>query len=57
MVWEELAEFFPPKSKEPNTPMSREAWTNLFANGVKETEEGVVVHQETFITVIRKKPL
>ncbi|RYC63732.1 hypothetical protein CHU98_g2472 [Xylaria longipes] len=57
MVWEELAVFFPPKSKDPNAPLSREAWTDLFAKGVKETEEGVVIHQGTVVTAIGKKPL
>ncbi|KAI0399833.1 S-adenosyl-L-methionine-dependent methyltransferase [Xylaria palmicola] len=55
MVWEELAVFFPPKSNEPNAPMSREAWIDLFAKGVKETEDDVVVHQGTVITAIGKK--
>ncbi|TGJ75779.1 hypothetical protein E0Z10_g10958 [Xylaria hypoxylon] len=57
MVWEELAPLFPPKTQAPNAPMSREAWTDLFAKGVKETEEGVVVHQVTVVTATGKKPL
>ncbi|KAI1128487.1 hypothetical protein F5Y10DRAFT_277404 [Nemania abortiva] len=55
MVWEELAVPFPQKSKVLNAPMSREAWDDLFANAVKVTEEGVVVHQGTVVTVIGKK--
>ncbi|KAI1383171.1 uncharacterized protein F4822DRAFT_419541 [Hypoxylon trugodes] len=57
MVWEELAVFFPPKSKEPNAPLSREAWFDLFANGVKETEQGVVIHQGKVITAVGQKAL
>ncbi|KAK6829457.1 hypothetical protein PG987_010041 [Apiospora arundinis] len=41
-----LVETFPPKATNPDAPMSRESWVDLFANGVKETEQGVVVHQE-----------
>ncbi|KAI0448304.1 hypothetical protein F5B21DRAFT_498020 [Xylaria acuta] len=57
MVWEELAVFFPPKLQEPNAPLSREAWTDLFAQSVKETEAGVVVHQGRIVTAVGKKPL
>ncbi|KAI0441369.1 hypothetical protein F4803DRAFT_576508 [Xylaria telfairii] len=57
MVWEELAVFFPPKSTDPNAPMTREAWTDLFAKAVKETEAGVVAHQRKVVTAIGKKPL
>ncbi|KAI0899623.1 hypothetical protein F4806DRAFT_453301 [Annulohypoxylon nitens] len=57
MVWEELAAFFPPKAQVPNAPLSREAWVDLFSRGVKETEQGVVVHQGTVITAIGQKPL
>ncbi|KAK8105655.1 uncharacterized protein PG998_003871 [Apiospora kogelbergensis] len=57
MVWEEIASFFPPKATQPNAPMSREAWVELFANSVKETEQGVVVHQGRILTVVGQKPL
>ncbi|KAI1204889.1 uncharacterized protein F4807DRAFT_315677 [Annulohypoxylon truncatum] len=57
MVWEELAAFFPPKAKEPDAPLTREAWVDLFARGVKETEQGVVVHQGKVITAVGQKPL
>ncbi|KAL4779053.1 hypothetical protein BJX76DRAFT_341840 [Aspergillus varians] len=55
-VWEELAVFFPPKEKAPNVPLSREAWIDLFASAVKETEQGVVVHQGRIITAVGQKP-
>ncbi|KAL4736247.1 hypothetical protein BDV11DRAFT_211347 [Aspergillus similis] len=57
MVWEELAEFFPPKAQAPDVPFSREAWIDLFTNAVKETEQGVVVHQGRVITAVGQKPL
>ncbi|KAI2619276.1 hypothetical protein GGR54DRAFT_647942 [Hypoxylon sp. NC1633] len=57
MVWDELAVFFPPKSKEPNAPLSREAWFDLFSRAVKETEQGVVVHQGRFVTAVGQKAL
>ncbi|KAI1177701.1 S-adenosyl-L-methionine-dependent methyltransferase [Nemania sp. FL0916] len=57
MVWEELATYFPPKATDPNARLSREAWTELFARAVKETEQGVVVHQRRFISAIGMKPL
>ncbi|KAJ6130526.1 hypothetical protein N7512_003306 [Penicillium capsulatum] len=56
MVWEEVATFFPPKSQAPNAPLSREAWVDLFEKGVKETEQGVVVHQGRVITAVGQKP-
>ncbi|KAI3390869.1 hypothetical protein diail_8467 [Diaporthe ilicicola] len=57
MVWDELAVYFPPKSKEPNAQLSRETWLDLFAAAVKETEQGVVVHQGAVITAVGQKPL
>lgn len=56
MVWDELAVFFPP-TKEPNAPMTRDTWLDLFAAAVKETEQGVVVHQGAVITAVGQKPL
>ncbi|KAL2801546.1 hypothetical protein BJX63DRAFT_417159 [Aspergillus granulosus] len=56
MVWEELAAFFPPKEQAPNAPLTREAWTGLFASAVKETEQGVVVHQGKILTAVGQKP-
>ncbi|KAI0160529.1 S-adenosyl-L-methionine-dependent methyltransferase [Xylariaceae sp. FL1272] len=55
MVWEDLAQLFPPKAQKPDAPMSLEAWSDLFAKGVKETEQGVIVHQGTVVTAIGKK--
>ncbi|KAJ0120682.1 hypothetical protein J7T55_015414 [Diaporthe amygdali] len=57
MVWDELAVFFPPKAKEPDAPLTRETWLDLFAAAVKETEQGVVVHQGAVITAVGQKPL
>ncbi|KAI0886713.1 uncharacterized protein GGS22DRAFT_116820 [Annulohypoxylon maeteangense] len=57
MVWEELYVFFPPKAKEPQAPMTREAWINLFAKAVEETEKGVVVHQGEIVSVVGRKPI
>ncbi|KAL4950110.1 hypothetical protein BDW69DRAFT_172827 [Aspergillus filifer] len=56
MVWEELADLFPQKAQAPNAPFSREAWIDLFANAVKETEQGVVVHQGRVVTAVGQKP-
>ena len=39
MVWEELGAFFPPRATAPpGAPMTREAWDELFARAVRETE-------------------
>ncbi|KAK8074424.1 hypothetical protein PG997_009087 [Apiospora hydei] len=57
MVWEEVAALFPPKATSPDAPMTRETWIDLFAKGVKETEQGVVVHQGRIMTAIGQKPL
>ncbi|KAI2463722.1 hypothetical protein F4781DRAFT_415748 [Annulohypoxylon bovei var. microspora] len=55
MVWEELYVFFPPKKNEPQAPMTREAWIDLFAKAVQETEKGVVVHQGEIVSVVGRK--
>ncbi|KAJ2979744.1 hypothetical protein NQ176_g3065 [Zarea fungicola] len=55
LVWEELAVYLPPKAEVPDAPLSRDTWIDLFANAVKETERGVVVHQNAIVTCIGKK--
>ncbi|RAH66288.1 class I SAM-dependent methyltransferase [Aspergillus aculeatinus CBS 121060] len=57
IVWEELAALFPPKAEAPNAPVSREAWVALFTAAVRETEQGVVVHQGRVVTAVGRKPL
>lgn len=57
MVWDELAVFFPSRSLEPNAQLTREAWLDLYAAAIKETEKGVVVHQGAVITAVGQKPL
>lgn len=57
MIWDELAVLFPPCSQEPNAQVTREAWLDLYAAAIKETEQGVAVHQGTFITATGQKPL
>ncbi|KAK7915071.1 hypothetical protein PG985_012774 [Apiospora marii] len=57
MVWEEIASLFPPKAAKPDAPMTREAWVELFAKAVKETELGVAVHQGRVVTAIGQKSL
>ncbi|RAL07031.1 class I SAM-dependent methyltransferase [Aspergillus homomorphus CBS 101889] len=57
MVWEELAALFPPKADSPDAPLSREAWVAMFTAAVKETEQGVVVHQRQIVTAVGQKPL
>lgn len=57
MVWEELAAHFPPKATAPQSPMTREGWTELFSKVVAETEQGVVAHQGKVMAVVGRKPL
>lgn len=57
MVWEDCAVFFPLKSQAPDAPLTREGWIDMFANSVKETEQGVVVHKGRIVTVVGQKPL
>lgn len=57
MVWDELDIFFPTRAQNPNAQLSREAWHELFAAAVHETEQGVVIHQGSFITAVGQKPL
>lgn len=56
MVWEECAAFFPPKSQALNAPLTREVWTDMFSNSVKETEQGVAVHQGRIVTMVGQRP-
>lgn len=55
MVWEEIAAFFPSKTEAPDAPLTREAWITLFANAVRESEQGVVVHQGRVFTAVGRK--
>ncbi|RYP22057.1 hypothetical protein DL767_009131 [Monosporascus sp. MG133] len=58
MVWEELHVHFPPKATAPpQAPMTRESWNGMFAKAVKETEDGVVVHQGKIVTAVGRKPM
>ncbi|KAL3446677.1 hypothetical protein BJX65DRAFT_279074 [Aspergillus insuetus] len=56
MVWEELADLFPTKAQAPGAPLTREAWVDMFATAVGETEQGVVVHQARIMTAVGQKP-
>ncbi|KAL5332698.1 hypothetical protein BJX70DRAFT_383334 [Aspergillus crustosus] len=56
MVWEECAAFFSPKAEVPSAPITREDWVELFASAVKETEQGIVVHQGRVLTAVGRKP-
>jgi SAM-dependent methyltransferase len=56
MVWEELADLFPTKAQAPGAPLTREAWVDMFAMAVGETEQGVVVHQARIMTAVGQKP-
>ncbi|RYO92656.1 hypothetical protein DL766_008783 [Monosporascus sp. MC13-8B] len=57
MVWEEMAEFFPPKATvtQGQVPMTRESWVELFEKAVHETERGIVIHQGKIMTVVGRK--
>ncbi|GKZ16515.1 hypothetical protein AbraIFM66951_000252 [Aspergillus brasiliensis] len=55
MVWEDVAALFPLKADAPEAPLSREAWVAMFVAAVKETEEGVVVHQRRVLTAVGRK--
>jgi hypothetical protein len=57
MVWDELAFMFPSRPQEPDAQVTREAWLDLYAAAIRETEEGVVIHQGAVITAVGKKPL
>ncbi|ETS73592.1 hypothetical protein PFICI_14538 [Pestalotiopsis fici W106-1] len=57
MMWAELAIYFPPQAKEPQAPLTRETWTDLFEKAVRETEQGVVVHQGKLVVAVGRKPL
>ncbi|KAJ5219933.1 hypothetical protein N7468_009137 [Penicillium chermesinum] len=56
IVWEELASYFPTKSEAPDAPLSRESWLDMFAAAVRETEQGVAVHQGRVFVAVGQKP-
>lgn len=55
MVWEELSVFFPSKAAQPQAPMTKESWVELFARAVAETEQGVAVHTGKVVSVVGRK--
>ncbi|KAH7025112.1 uncharacterized protein B0I36DRAFT_250086 [Microdochium trichocladiopsis] len=57
MVWEEIPDLLPSKALAPNSPVTKESFTELFVKCVEETEKGVVVHQEGVLSVVARKPL
>ncbi|KAF2829105.1 hypothetical protein CC86DRAFT_318142 [Ophiobolus disseminans] len=56
MVLEELALFFPSRKQDPQAPITREAWEELFSDAVGETLQGVVVHQRKLSIAVGRKP-
>jgi hypothetical protein len=56
MVWEELASYFPVKADEPEAPITREFWVDLFVKAVHETERGVALFYRNIFTVVGRKP-
>ncbi|KAK8075451.1 hypothetical protein PG997_010114 [Apiospora hydei] len=57
MVWEELADMFPLKAQAPDSPVTRESFTELFQKAVAETEQGVAIHLGTINTVVGRKAM
>lgn len=57
MVLEELAMFLPSRESEPHARITREAWSELFAEAVNETSQGVVVHQKRLYVGVGRKPV
>ncbi|KXJ86604.1 hypothetical protein Micbo1qcDRAFT_219220 [Microdochium bolleyi] len=57
MVWEELPDLMPSRAQAPNSPVTKESFTELFGKCVVETERGVVVHQQGVVVVTGRKPL
>ncbi|KAI6080385.1 hypothetical protein F4821DRAFT_59737 [Hypoxylon rubiginosum] len=56
MVWEELDYAFPPSSKEPQATITRERFRDLFVQAVKETEQGVFIHEGNIMAAVGQKP-
>lgn len=57
MVWEELADMFPPRAQAPFAPVTREAFLALFRRAVAETERGVAIHVRNITIAVGRKPL
>ncbi|KAI1822659.1 S-adenosyl-L-methionine-dependent methyltransferase [Xylaria intraflava] len=56
-VWEDLHELFPLKADNPQAPMTREMWADMFAKAVSETEHGVVIHHGQIMLAVGRKAL
>ncbi|KAI1129146.1 S-adenosyl-L-methionine-dependent methyltransferase [Nemania abortiva] len=56
MVWEEIAASLPSKASQPQSPVTREFWTETLEKAIQETEKGVALHQGALITVVGRKP-
>ena len=54
IVYEELGKHFPAGDANPQAPMTREKYDGLFAQVVKETENGVVLQQGKVMCVVAK---
>lgn len=57
MVWEDLAELFPSREHVPQALMTKDAFVELFAKALKETESGVVVHQRKVVIASGRKAM
>ncbi|KAK6189165.1 hypothetical protein LQW54_013555 [Pestalotiopsis sp. IQ-011] len=57
MLMEELHVLFPSEKVMPQAKMTREGWGDLFIKAVKETEQGVVIHQQRIVTAVGRKAL
>ncbi|KAF2970726.1 hypothetical protein GQX73_g2779 [Xylaria multiplex] len=56
IIWEEVASFFPSRGETPQESVTKESWAQLFADAVKETEQGVALHRGSVFTAIGRKP-
>ncbi|KAI0376444.1 hypothetical protein F5Y04DRAFT_266301 [Hypomontagnella monticulosa] len=55
MVWEELGQHFPSKEDQPQAPLTREFWADLFSKAVAETEQGTALHHDKIVTAVGRK--
>ncbi|KAI0532011.1 hypothetical protein GGR58DRAFT_518068 [Xylaria digitata] len=58
IIWEEVASFFPSRAEtsQSQASVTKESWAQLFADAVKEIEQGVALHRGSVFTAIGRKP-
>lgn len=55
LAWRDVGEMLPSEKDAPGSPMTKEAYNNLFGAVVEEARKGMTLHSGYLLTVIGKK--